>query len=86
MYVLQISLTHAAAMKVRATPYSIRVMAQANPIRSLNRTSEVWGGKSRVRNGTAFSMLLCFIPALSQGFRFLKWSMNSFLPPSREAS
>jgi len=40
MYVLQISLTHAATIKIRATPYSIWVMAQANQIRPLNRTLE----------------------------------------------
>ena len=57
MYVLQILLTHAAAVKIRATTYSSWVMAQANPIRPLNGTSEVWGGKSRVKNGTAFSTL-----------------------------
>lgn len=70
MHVLQISLTHAAAIKIRATPYTIWVMAQANQGCPLNRISEVRGGKSRVRNGTAFSMFLCFIPALSQGGRF----------------
>jgi hypothetical protein len=41
MYVLQISLTHAAAKKIRATANSIRVMAQANQNCPLKRISEV---------------------------------------------
>ena len=41
MYVLQISLTHAAAKKIRATAYSIWRMAQANQKCPLNRTSVV---------------------------------------------
>ena len=36
MHVLQILLIHAAATMIRATAYSIWVMAQANQIRPLN--------------------------------------------------
>jgi len=47
MCVLQISLTHTATIMVRATPYSNRVMTQADQIRPLNRIPETRRGKKQ---------------------------------------
>jgi hypothetical protein len=57
MYVLQILLTRTAARKIRATPYSIRVTAQANQVHPKKGFQKLEVEKSRVKNGAAFFLL-----------------------------